>query len=272
MRSERSAPWAMLQRELVPFKASTPCGELKRYSGGSGQKFVLMPRDVYALARLVPVEVDSRVSDAPKKHVAISELRRSAFQAFFELLARIRDRRPLVVYIDDLHWLDVDSALLFQHLLEAAAGRPALGDDRWEPCPMLFVTSYRSEAQSANRLLTDVVQAARDIDRLTVHELRLGPLEPEATRHLAQQLLGETSSALAERIAFEAQGSPFFARELAHRAAFTNQPFLTLQEALAAHVAPLSSTARNLLEVVAIAGRPIQERIATDATATDTPR
>jgi hypothetical protein len=88
-------------------------------------------------------------------------------------------------------------------------------------------------------------------------------------KHLAQELLGSASSELAERITAEAQGSPFFARELARRAMFTSEPPLTLQEALAAHVGRLQPATRNLLEVVAIAGRPIQERIATDAAATD---
>jgi hypothetical protein len=250
------------ERENVPFKAFDALIDglsrhLRRLP--EPQAAALLPRDVFALARLFPVLNRVKVvTDAPTKDVPDpQELRRRAFAAFGELLGRIRDRGPLLVFIDDLQWTDQDSVLFIRHLLLHP-----------EPVPLLLVLSHRTDPGVTNDLLKSVLEAASDNRILSLRTLNVGPLPAEATRVLAARLLGvPPSERVAEALAHEAQGNPFFATVLsrAMQSRAQGSPPPSLGEALEAHVASLPAGARRILSLMAYAGQPLLPAVLLDA-------
>jgi len=249
------------ERESVPFKAlDSVVDDLSRYLRKlpSEDAHGLMPRDVFALARLFPaLERVEAVARAPKREIPDhQELRSRAYAALHELLGRISDRRPLVAFIDDLQWMDHDSAVLFEYLFSEG-----------EPPPSLLIVSQRSEGSAANSLLERVLRAAEKNRAIDLRTVAVGQLSAAATRELATRMLGEARSRGAETIAAESQGSPFLVGELVRHSqrndSAANQ--VSLKQALEQHLSSLREDVASLLDVLAVAGRPLPAQVALDA-------
>lgn len=257
--------------ESVPYKAlDNVVDGLSNFlaSVSDQEAALLMPRDIHALARVFPVlgRVPA-VAGAPRRAGEVPdrlELRRRAFAAFRELLARIGDRRPLVLSIDDLHWGDADSAALLGDLL-----RPP------DPPRLLLVAVYRSDNLETSPFLRSFL-AARSESTLAHREIVVESLEFEDALALARDLLaheGALDAALAERIATESRGVPYFVHELVRylgggdgrsrdvEAAAT----LTLDSVLSRRLATLGHGSRQLLETIAVSAVPLTQRDACEA-------
>jgi len=249
------------EQETVPFKAlDTLIDELSRYLRRlpDQRAAALLPRDSFALRRLFPVLGRvAAIAEAPQPaHFTLQELRRRGFAALGELLARVRDRQPIVVAIDDLQWTDADSVALLRHLLI----------DR-NPVPILLLIAHRSE-DADGPLLSSVLEAASSNPGIRVRHLPLGPLSQTDTEVLAAQLLasqGPIDHALCEAIARESRGSPFFAAELARSAHEDGAP--SISTALLSRVDLLPPGARQVLEILALVGRPLAVDVLGDAVA-----
>ena len=185
------------------------------------------------------------------------ETRRRAFGALRELLARIADRRTLIVHIDDLQWGDLDTAGLLRDVL-----RPP------DAPIMLLILAYRSEDQERSPCLA--VLAKEPIGAET--RLHLGPLSPDAAEALMRELLPSAQSTVdVRRLVTEAGGNPFLLQEVARfaelQAAGESSASLDVHNALRSRVDRLPLLTLELLQTVAVAGHPLTEEVARRAAA-----
>ncbi len=227
----------------------------------------LMPRDAVALARLFPTLRRVESFTASRRRAVVSpdpiELRRRAFGALRELLARIADRQPLVLAIDDLQWGDVDSAALLAALL-----RPP------DAPAVLLLASFRSEGRDANPSLAQLDAHARAA-AIEVRDVELGPLRGDDAQGLALVHLGGGDDVRehAPRIVEESGGNPFLIEELARhvRDRASTGEVISLAEVLRGRLLRLPPVAGRLLAVIAVAGRPIPQAVAERAATVDDP-
>ncbi len=252
------------ERESVPYKAlDGVIDSLTRYLMALPVAKVeaSMPRDVLALARLFPVmlQVDS-VFGAPQRELEIPDpftLRRRAFVALRELLGRISDRQPLVLYIDDLQWSDADSTTLLGEIL-----RPP------DSPPLLLVASFRSEDIEAKPFLRTLLNSTGSESR---RELRVATLNKEEARDLVHRLLGSSVPAvepLVNSIIREARGNAFLLEQLTRYASTSEQTATTgisLGVMLNARLRNLPKGTRQFVDALAVAGRPINPQVAYQA-------
>ena len=252
------------ERESVPYKAlDGVVDSFTKYllSLPEAKAEALMPREVLALARLFPVmlQVDS-VFNAPQREQEIPDpfsLRRKAFAALRELLGRICDRQPLVLYIDDLQWSDADSTTLLEDLL-----RPP------DSPPLLLLSSFRSEDVRTKPFLKALLEKTGN---QSCREVLVGALSKSESYTLLHDLLGSSASVLepfADAILGEARGNPFLLEQLARYALSSDQTAttgITLAVMLDERLRHLPKGARQFIDALAVAGRPINPEVAYQA-------
>jgi eukaryotic-like serine/threonine-protein kinase len=244
-------------QEQLPYKAfDTLIDALGRYLIGlpAVSAASLMPREVSLLSRLfptlsrVPAVVHMPAGRCPVLDEAL--LRSRAFSALKELLARIADRETLSLCFDDLQWSDEDSIELLRELLRGPDA-PAC----------LFLCVFR-ENEPGESTLGDALRALPGVQRI---EVKLEPLDPRASVELAHAMLGDAGTeADLGFVVSEAAGSPFLLKELSREARARGR-VSGIHETVAGRIAQLDAGAKSLLELVCIAGQPLEVGIASAA-------
>jgi hypothetical protein len=256
------------ERESMPYKAvDSVIDALSRHLVDLEQQgsIPVSPAGASALAQVFPVlrRVESIARSESAKGDDPRTLRQRAFGALRELFGALSGRSRVVLCIDDVQWGDPDSAALVAEL-----ARPP------DAPPLMLLTTHRTEEAEGSPFLTEL--AARWDEGAATRTVEVGPLDAADARRLAAQWLRSDEQAeqpVAEAIARESGGSPFLIEELAstesgvHRIAAGATPIL--ERMLAERATGLPSDARQMLEVIAVGGRPMPVATVRDACAAE---
>ncbi len=223
----------------------------------------LLPGNVHELARLFPVLLQApAVASARRRLFATAdavEQRQRAFEALRELFGRMVHTAPVVLFIDDLQWGDLDSAALLRHLVRGA-----------DAPPLLIVAAWRE-----HELATPIGAAligALSANPGCLQDVPVEALAPDDVRAFARGELGDADG-LVEAVVREAAGMPIFAQELVQEARRAPGTFsrgdavLELDTVLTARLARLPDPQRALLETVSLAAKPLERAAARRAAA-----
>ena len=135
-----------------------------------------------------------------------SQRRRHTLSAIKRLLLRESQVQPLLVVVEDLHWIDSESQAVLDGLVESV---PA--------ARLTLLVNYRPEYQHNWATYTDYAQ------------LILNPLPAESAERLLTALLGSNAGLepLTKMLIAQTQGNPFFLEEsvrtLVETGAFTGE-------------------------------------------------
>jgi len=171
------------------------------------------------------------------------------FELLLGLLGRLGEQALLVLVVEDLHWADQSTRDLLAFLVRN------LRRER-----VLLVVTHRNDEPGQQRLSSFLAELDRGGP---VERIELPTLDQAQT---GAQMVGILEAApaadLVKGVFARSQGNPFFTEELlaAVRAGSGGLP-ATLGDLLRGRVVVLPGPARQVLEVVAVAGRQVSHRL-----------
>jgi predicted ATPase len=158
---------------------------------------VVLPVLATLLSLPMPEELEERV-----RYLDGEALGRQVVRSLRLLFRRLAKERPLVLVLEDAHWLDPSSLVFLEDLLPLT-----------REVPLRVCLAGRPEADSATAALRTL---ARECCADQVEEVHLAPLDAEEIRALVHNLVGggELPRSLREAIAARAEGNPLFVEEV----------------------------------------------------------
>lgn len=126
-------------------------------------------------------------------------------ETFFETTKRIRrmaSENPLLIFLDDLQWVDKATLDILTYM-----------DDKLDDSPVLFLGTYRPEDISNDHHLSDMIHRLDRQDRL--EKIQLEPLTLENTEDIIKGVLGEEDilQNFIEIVHEKTEGNPLFIKE-----------------------------------------------------------
>jgi PAS domain S-box-containing protein len=166
---------------------------LRNAVGPNGQLIVnLIPEVEFIIGKQSPVP-DLSPQDAQNRFQTV-------FRRFLGAFAR--REHPLVLFLDDLQWLDAATLDLLEYLATDSEVRH-----------LLLIGAYRENEIDPSHPLLKSIDAIRSAGA-SFHEIRLAPLARDDLGRLITDMLGrepDSASALAQLVHEKTGGNPFFA-------------------------------------------------------------
>ncbi|MCO6454258.1 MAG: protein kinase [Pirellulaceae bacterium] len=227
----------------------------------------LLARDKVALRRQFPVlETIPAVQYAQglpeSARQDAHEMRRQGLAALCETLGRLSDRETMIIHVDDLQWGDAETAAVFEELAR-----------RSNRVRCLLLGAFRSGEEARESACVQAIRKLVGSDYALQVSVDLGALNAVEAEQLAARLISDQSpgaAADARLIAEESRGNPLFVEILARhrdaaRAARATSGRLSLEEVLWKLIVALPPAQRTVLELAAVAGRPVARQLIRDA-------
>ncbi len=234
--------------EQLHYKAfDSAVDELSRYlkDGGAVTLMDHFPSDAHLLPTLFPAlgRVPA-IAHAPSERKE-GRTRGVLFRAFADLLARVADRVPVLLVLDDLQWADEASLALLEALLDEAPG------------PRLLIAATARPLDSLEGPMRQ--RLARLADQPNACRLSLEHLTASDAKTLVSELLGDEDEERVRRIAAESGGHPLFVGELVRHARERgdNAVDLDLDSAILSRVSQLDEHALKALVMSCLASGPL---------------
>jgi len=171
---------------------ATPLGEVTEVLG----------HEAATLGRLVPAIRDALPDVGAPAELSADEAEARLNDAIGQVLARMGDRRPVVLVLDDLHWADAATV----GLLRVVARRAATAR-------LLVIGTYRDTDLDRRHPLAEALPLLRR--EVEPARLALQGLPVEAVQEMLQQIAEhDVPEAFAQMLASQTEGNPFFLREM----------------------------------------------------------
>ncbi len=202
--------------------------------------------DMDALSTMFPVFGHACPRAAPLSNLHPFELRKRAVEAVADLFRRLGSISTIVLWIDDFQWTDEETIDLLAEVLRRSSTQS-----------MLVILGHRSQAAGHSARIAQ----AREV--LPCHyDLHVGPLGRDEVRTVAGAVLGrEIDERELHEISGDSTGNPLLLRQLLLARATQLGARASFDDVVAERIARLDETQRAYVELVSLAGRPIDEEV-----------
>jgi predicted ATPase/class 3 adenylate cyclase len=198
--------------------------------------------------------LDGPVEDQTWRELDPAQRRQQMFDGLKRLLIRLSQNQPLIVMVENLHWIDAETHAFLDYLIESLP-----------TARVLLLVNYRPEFQHAWGSKAYYVQ------------LRLDPLSSDSAGELLEVMLGPAPELqpLKRLLMERTEGNPFFLEECTRTLVETNvvvgewgarrlgkafsaiQVPVTVQAILAARIDRLAQDDKRVLQCAAVIGKDI---------------